>query len=433
MTPTSNGIDSLPRRSALAPWFRQVAVLTILVHAAGCFGSGEETVDAELSGQDPVATAPVAPVPAPSGKPAAPVPTAQALPALELNLKVGDRFPLRKVVEQELTQPSADNTLATSRSRLELLLSLEVEEFKDPTKLPANDPRSGFKRFSVRYHRVRFERQLSDHTVRYDSAQPPSRIPAEALGYHGLVNNTFQFWMDADNQIKEMVGFDAFLDRCLDHVPEDRKSQVRTLLAANSGADGIANFVDDSLGILPKNAVREGDQWTRSRNVIQPVPMRVETRYTLRSVAPAVADIEIVGSVFPSVTFRPAETADRDLSLNILGGQVFGTCQVDRRTGLPIESRLQQEMRMRVTIAGGIEFDQRKITTTTVNLFQSQSAPSSTPAPERTARLPDSGGDAPATGSAIQPAAAEAAADDRPAPLPATSDIAPAQGRSVVR
>jgi hypothetical protein len=402
--------------------------LTLL--AAGCFGSGEETVDAELSPDMPVAAQP-APAPKPAGKAAAPVATAPALPALALNLKTGDRFPLRKVVEQELTQPSADNTLATSRSRLELLLSLVVEEIKDPATLAEDDPRRGFKRFSVRYHRVRFERQLSDHTVRYDSATPPARIPAEALGYHGLVNNSFQFWMDADNQIKEMIGFEAFLDRCLEPVPEDRRSQVRALLAANSGADGIANFVDDSLGILPREAVREGDQWTRSRNVIQPVPMRVDTRYTLRSVAPGVADVEIVGSIYPSLTFRPSETAEQDLSLNIVGGQVFGTCQVDRRSGLPIESRLQQEMKMRVRIAGGIEFDQRKITTTTVNLFQTQSTPPAPP--ERTAQLPDAPGDAPTGGSAIRPAAAEATADDRAVPLPATSDIVPTQGRTVVR
>ncbi len=366
--------------------------------------------------------------------PEAAIPTAPALPSLELSLRVGDRFPLRKTVDQQLTQPAPDGKgVSTSRSFLELLLALTVEELRTGPDVPRDDPRRGYKRLSVRYSRVRFEQQLVDHTIRYDSASPPAQVPLEALGYHGLANNSFQFWMDGDNQIREMIGFEAFIDRCLEPVAPAKREQVRAMLVASSGADGVANFVDDSIGLLPGTAVREGDSWSRSRTVLQPVPLRVDNRYTLRQFENDRANVEVVGAIRPSLTFRPADSQERDVEVNVRKGHVFGHCLVDRRTGLPVESTVNQEMEMRVRLASGAEFDQRKLTTTIVTIF--------TPQTER-----DTAGDPPSAGT-IQPVSEERPAPDaqRPAEPPAstsaidrrqpirTSDVFPAEARSVVR
>ena len=67
----------------------------------------------------------------------APPPTAPALPVaaigsprreerLTLNLKVGDRFPLLKTVEQTLRQPTPGGGTSTSRATLELLMIVSV-------------------------------------------------------------------------------------------------------------------------------------------------------------------------------------------------------------------------------------------------------------------------------------------------------------------
>lgn len=357
---------------------------------------------------------------------AAAIPTAPALPAVSLSLKVGDRFPLRKVVDQVLTQPAPGGQgVSTSRSTLELLLALTVEEVRTGEAIPETDPKRGFKRLSVRYARVKFEQQLADTLIRYDSAQPPAQIPLEALGYHGLANNSFQFWMDGDNQIREMIGFEAFLDRCMAPVPPERQAQVRTLLAASSGADGVANFVDDSIGLLPGTAVREGDSWTRTRSVLQPVPMRIDSRYMLRELSQDLADIDVTGTIQPSLTFRPAETAADDVQVNIRKGHVYGKCLVDRRTGLPVEATINQDMEMRVRLAGGVEFDQSKRMTTTVSVFQSQGAGNSPEERGTEGTIQPTSGEEPASGAAPQPVPRDG--------LIRTSDVFPAEARSVVR
>src|SRR5579872_5552151 len=154
---------------------------------------------------------------------------------LELNLKPGDRFPLIKTVAHTLRQPAPEGW-AISRSNLEMLLSVTVSEIHQPDsgKAPA-DPRAGQKKLLVQYHRVRFSQELPGRKkVDYDSDAPVLPIPLVAQGYHGLKDNGFEFWLSANNQILEIVGFDQFLDRCLRDVTPARKQQVRAAMAATS-------------------------------------------------------------------------------------------------------------------------------------------------------------------------------------------------------
>lgn len=322
--------------------------------------------------------------------PAAPV----AEERLALNLQAGDRFPLQKTIDQQLRQPSPQGWV-TSHSRLEMLLHLTVEEiYRGDPASPEKDPRDGQKRLQVKYHRIRFSQVLPGRNVEYDSDIPPNPIPLEAQGYHGLKDNSFQFWIGADNQILQMVGFEPFLDRCLKDVAPDQKQQVRTMLASTSGADGIANFVDDSIGLLPPEVVRVGDTWARSRNMLHPVPMHIDSKYTLQRISPQVAEIDIVGTITPSANFtrsststRPGDSPARDVMVVMRGGNCYGSCQIDRRTGLPIFSKVQQSMHMNVVMAGGAEFDQYKTTVTTISAFpeQGSSQPPVMIAPPQTA------------------------------------------------
>jgi hypothetical protein len=325
---------------------------------------------------------------------------------LELNLKPGDRFPLIKTVEHTLRQPAPEGW-SISRSNLEMLLSVTVNEIHEPDrgKQPA-DPRAGQKKLLVQYHRVRFSQELPGRKkVDYDSEAPVLPIPLVAQGYHGLKDNGFEFWLSANNQILEIVGFDQFLDRCLRDVPLARKQQVRAAMAATSGGDGITNFVEDSIGLLPTTAVREGDGWTRERQVVQPVPMYTSTRYTLRRITDEIAEIDILGSISPSATFGQPNQPNNELNVTIRGGNSLGNCLLDRRTGLPMQSRVEQSLEMNVRLADGSEFDQQKTTVTTIKYFPEQGDPKGSP-----------GAPASPQGNVVQAVAESPAAPQTPAP-----------------
>jgi hypothetical protein len=257
-----------------------------------------------------------------------------------------------------------------------MLMSIAVQE------VPETGERQGQKLMAVKYHRVRFRQDLAGNRVDYDSQSPQYPLAVEAQGYHGLVGNGFYFWLGPNNQIVEMVGFREFLERCLKDVAPERQQQVRTVLAATSGADGIANFVDDSIGLLPPQAVQVGDSWTKTRQVFEPLRMYISNKYTLRTIDTNQAEVIIQGTIAPSASYGVPEPAARNVNVVVRGGRCDGTCLIDRRTGLPLQSRVEQTISMQVKFANE-EFEQQKQTITTIRAFPEGGGP-----PEATAAVP---------------------------------------------
>jgi hypothetical protein len=362
-----------------------------LILAAGCGEPevaelDEESLSADDASEDPVDTAPAAARPE----------------AIVLKLRKGDRFPLVKRIDQKLQQATAQGVVS-SRSSIELMLSVTFEgslkgagsvTLAEATR-PADDGRPAEQYphpptgaaaarnsidqldksvFSVLYHRVRFVQEIpGQQRVEYDSDAPPARLPPEATAYHGLKGNGFRFWLAPDHRLLGVEDFPGFIDRCLAHVADPaRQQQARRMLAATWGSDGIANFVEDSLGLLPPRAVREGDSWAQFKPVSQPVPMHTTTRYTLRKLTADEAQVDIAGTIAPASTYGPANQPNKDLQITVVSGESLGSCTIDRRTGLPVHSNVNQLLRMLVRLPNGGEFEQTKVTETTISLWPDQ-------------------------------------------------------------
>jgi len=296
---------------------------------------------------------------------------------LELKVAVGDRFPLLKTVTQELTQ-FFGNESQTSRSELQLLLSIAVE---DIARTDRAHILAGSRLMSVRYQSVRYSHDIAGEHVEYDSTMPQFPLPDSVQAYHGLVNNSFRFWLGPDNQIAQLVDFNEFLERCVRHVAVERRQEMFSYLTTNSGDNEVANFIDDSIGLLPykvnakeQRTVRIGDQWTRERQVFRPIPMFLTTNYMLTDVSDRFAQITIVGDVTPARAFGPSRQPQSAVNVTILGGKSIGSCTIDRKTGLPMKSEIERHIVMNVNLGNGQEFSQRKRVVTIIRTFQQQDA-----------------------------------------------------------
>src|SRR5207248_1837630 len=93
-----------------------------------------------------------------------------------------------------------------------------------------------------------------------------------------------------------------------------------------------------------------------------------------------IAEIDITGTVSPSATYGPSNQPNPEVNVTIRGGTSLGNCLLDRRTGLPMQSRVEQSLEMNVRLADGSEFDQQKTTVTTIKYFPEQGAPQGSPA-----------------------------------------------------
>lgn len=285
---------------------------------------------------------------------------------LALQLPVGSRFPLIKTIDQRLTQQLQSGPVV-GHTHLELRMSLLVEEQKGQAR-----------RLGVRYHRVQYSQDLGGVAIQYDSDAPLSIVPQQALAYAGLKNNSFSFWLKPDNRVGELIGFEEFLRRCVAHVPPQERQAVLAQLASLSSEDGIANFIDDSIGLLPNpqdpqwagQSLQIGSSWTPSEQNASASGSGPRTRCLLKGLTPQTAEIALLGQIEPSSYVDDI----RQLTLTVRGGQCTGTCVVDRQTGMPTQSRIDRVVEMVARLPDGTEIPQRKEVVTQVVAYLEQQA-----------------------------------------------------------
>jgi hypothetical protein len=200
----------------------------------------------------------------------------------------------------------------------------------------------------------------------YDSNAAPNPLPPAFLPYHTMNKDGFEFWLDKDRQLADVVGFEQFLDRCLQPVPAEDRAAARAALPATSPLEGMACFVDDTVGLIPPEATQAGSTWMKSQQLAQPVPMTTTMRYTLQPYTAEKSDVDISGTIAPLSGQLSPGSGPNAVQVSVRGGQVIGKCRIDRRSGMPLGSRVEQVLEMTVRLPGGGEFDQYKITTTTV-------------------------------------------------------------------
>ena len=284
---------------------------------------------------------------------------------LKLQLEPGVKFPLKKQVITTLVQTASDGTVQQIQTELRLLMAIRVEEVTgDRTRL------------GVTYNRVEFDQTIDGQKLAYRSSNPPAEIPLSARAYHDMVNDGFSFWIGKDNQISELVGFREFLERCLANIPPDQRKQVLLGMEAGSDENGISDFVDNTIGLLPFGRdVSPGQEWTRHRSVTRPIPMIVQCKYTLQELTDTEAVVKITGDIIPSQTINKVNlTQSDDINVTVLGGSTVGQCVIFRDTGLPKESYTERVVNMTVDLGDGYAFEQTKTVQTRVEAFPAVSA-----------------------------------------------------------
>lgn len=278
---------------------------------------------------------------------------------LKLTLKPGEMFPMKKRVITSLVSTATDGTETRVQTELRLLMAITVEEVT-----------GGRTRLGVKYNRVEIEQDMDGQRMEYNSNNPPEQIPLAAQAYHDMINDGFSFWVGKDNQLNEPVGFREFLDRCLAHIPPEQHRQVIMGMEAGTDENGISDFVDNAIGLLPYNVeVTPGYTWTRHRSIQRPVPMVIQNQYTLQELTDSEAVVKITGEILPSQTANRVASASDSVQVQVTGGRTYGDCVIFRDTGLPKESVTERTVDMLVDLGNGLEFKQNKTVRTRVEAF----------------------------------------------------------------
>lgn len=321
-------------------------------------GIAEVAEEPEPPAVRPVVQAPTGPLPANPPSTPAPIP------------QTPRRWPLVKTVVQQLRQQTPEGWV-NSRSSVELTIVVTPDgAHAAPVAGALTGAAPGGIAYRVDFQRIRFSQELPGQApLTYDSDSPPAVVPSAVRPYHGLKNNGFQFRLNRDLQLTEVVGFESFVERCLQSAGAEQQAVLRLSLGASSPAEGVTHFVDEGVGLIPAEVSRAGDNWMRSQIIGQPVPCVATTRYTLRQVTAEASDVDLIGTITPAPdAAKPDGGLGEEVQVLIRGGKLLGQYRVDRRSGLPVRSHVEQSIEMTVRLADGAEFPQLKTTVTSLEL-----------------------------------------------------------------
>ena len=298
-------------------------------------------------------------------------------PDLDRKVKSGDRFPLSKTIEHRLTQTDNDGT-RVSTSRAEIELTLLVDRILS----------DGRRQMSVKFDRVQFEQHSEGKRIFYSSEKSVEAIPPEAFLYAGLAGNGFSFWIDPTNRVSDVVGFSNFLQRCLRSVPDNFKPNVKRQLEASKADEGVANFIDDSVGMLPYRfdprlstvSISQGTDWDLTpRYCESPIPMVTKAHCVLSELSANFADIRLTGQISGPEEPVAVRHTEGEFTVFVKGGRCKGSCRIDRRTGLPTLSQIQRDIDLLIEFPDGQRVEQNKVTFSTLtaqsSLLQRSDAP----------------------------------------------------------
>lgn len=131
-----------------------------------------------------------------------------------------------------------------------------------------------------------------------------------------------------DEQFKQMPPQTAaMMGAQIDKTREGVNTAIRTM----AGDEAVRKNLDALLGFYPAEPVAVGDRWSRTYEVMMPVPMQAQTEYTLMERGGGLANMDF------KTTYTPLAGHGLDLGLMKmefqLGGSETGSLQVSEETG----------------------------------------------------------------------------------------------------
>jgi hypothetical protein len=289
-----------------------------------------------------------------------------ATPVHAPKLRIGDRFPFSKSVEHRLTQIDKSGTQVSS-SRTDISLVIVVD------KVLAD----GRKLMSVQFQRVQHVQDILGKRIAYTSDDPNSVVPQEIMLYAGLIGNGFSFWVGPNNKTSEVVGYGDFIRRCVRGIPDSSKAAVQQQFDPTKGIEGIANFIDDSIGLLPLSddpkqsgaAISKDAFWElEPRYCDMPVPVVTNTRCILKEVSANAVEVLMTGRISGVQDPFVLHEVEGDLKVFVKGGSCTGACTINPQTGLPSKSQIQRSLDLVLELPDGQRILQNKDTVTNLSL-----------------------------------------------------------------
>jgi len=191
----------------------------------------------------------------------------------------------------------------------------------------------------------------------YDSNDSSEKDNILGKMFSNLIDVSLMAIIAPDGSVKSLTGMDAVVEKMNRAIASEgqTEAQIGASIMSQFSDDALKNSFQQLLKIYPANKVKAGESWNMESAIsVNSMNTNIKTKYTLKEIGKNMASIAV--------------SSDLDMNMGAgmdgeITGAGTGTMSVDVKTGLPLMSEINQNMKGTVK-AQGMEIQMELITKT---------------------------------------------------------------------
>jgi hypothetical protein len=259
---------------------------------------------------------------------------AQEKYTLRLNFAEGQRFQQRMQMSQVIDQEMNGVKMTMTQ---EMTMDYDYAVTKVGT--------GGVATIACTYTRVASKASAPGGEMSFDSAAAEQPIAPQFRPLAAMVGKIFTMQIGSSGAVYSLEGMSEILDVIVGemNVTESEREQVLVNMKRQFGEEAMIDLVEQSMAIYPANPVAVGEDWSKTIEITQMVPLKLDNTWVLKEVSGDTATLEVASLVSSIEGKTTTNMAGAEFNVHLEGAQ-SGTTTIDRETGWVIASSVHQNL-----------------------------------------------------------------------------------------
>ena len=253
---------------------------------------------------------------------------------LKFNLKPGDKYLFSSVVKQHIVQEAMGQQVTTTQD----ISTDYIYDVKSVEK--------GVTTINVTFKALKMDTDVAGmQRLTYDSTNPDAGTN-ELKAMSNLIGKSFLMYINEEGNVEKVAGLAEIIGGV-----EGPQSE---LLKQSFGDSSMIQNMNQITNIYPNKKVTIGDTWVKtfSGPIAGMMQSEATSNFALSEVTGDIATLEVDGQMgFSKLTGGGANPMLQGAEFNLNGTQ-RGTMEVDIASGLPMQTKLKQDISGNLAIQG---------------------------------------------------------------------------------
>ena len=250
---------------------------------------------------------------------------------LKLNLKKGQKFGMKMVGDQKISQMMMGQQQKVDRM-IAMGMSFEV------LAVDANGNMS----IKTTYQTIHIKMEGPMGVMEYDSTRPEeagATNPMSAM-YKAMLGQSFMMKLSPKGGVLEIKGIDEMTEKMVDKMATNdaMKQQMKEMVKNLISEDKIKEMIGAMVAPLPQKPVGIGEAWTNKISIPAGFPMEIDITNTLTGHKEGIITIQTNAKIESGDQPKPIEMGPMKMTMRMQGEQK-GTTQIDKATGWTIRAK----------------------------------------------------------------------------------------------